>query len=92
MQNDRPHTRDPIRGGCQFSKEIALKADLILVMELAHKTVIEKIEVSARGKVFRLGEWGNFDIPDPYQKNFEEFESVFELIQLGVTQWLEKFK
>ncbi len=75
---------------CQFNREMAIKADLILVMELSQKVVIEKIEPSAKGKIFRLGEWGSFEIPDPYKKDIKAFESVLELIKLGTTQWLEK--
>jgi protein-tyrosine phosphatase len=75
---------------CQFDREMALKADLILVMESAQKITIEKSEPSTKGKVFRLGEWGDFDIPDPYNKDTKAFEYALELIQVGVTQWIEK--
>jgi len=42
----------------QLNSEMIRKADLILVMELGHKMDIETREPSAKGKIFRLGEWG----------------------------------
>ena len=74
---------------CQLNSEMAHKADLILAMELEHKLFIENKFPSTKGKVFRLGEWGAFDIPDPYKKNLDEFNSVFNLIKTGVSQWIE---
>jgi protein-tyrosine phosphatase len=76
----------------QVSKEMIRKADLILVMESAHKRAIEESEPSAKGKVFRLGEWGKFDIADPYKKDLTAFVEAFELIEQGITQWLQKLK
>ncbi|MGR9114455.1 MAG: low molecular weight protein-tyrosine-phosphatase [Gammaproteobacteria bacterium] len=75
---------------CQLSKEMIRKADLILVMESFHKTAIEANDASARGKVFRLGEWGGFDIPDPYKQDSEMFESTIRLIEQGVAHWVRK--
>ena len=75
---------------CQINKEMIRKADLILVMELAHKTAIEMSEPSSKGKVFRVGEWGGFDIPDPYQQELAAFEKSLNLIEQGITLWLKK--
>ena len=74
----------------QLSQTMIHKADIILVMESDHKQAIEAKQPSAKGKVFRLGEWGGFDIPDPYQRDHEVFESVLRLIDQGVNQWVEK--
>ncbi len=75
---------------CQLNTEMIRKADLILVMELDQKAVILEREQSARGKVFRLGEWGKFDIEDPYRKELVFFEKSLTLIEQGVSHWLEK--
>lgn len=74
----------------QLDKEMIRKADLILVMESSHKSAIEELEPSSKGKVFRLGNWGNYDIPDPYKKNLSAFENSFKLIERGVSEWLQK--
>lgn len=75
---------------CQINSEMIRKASLILVMELSQKIAIIENEQSARGKVFRLGEWGGFDIADPYQKDFAAFEKSLTLIEQSVSQWIEK--
>ena len=74
----------------QLNQEMIRNSDLILVMELDQKNTIEEIEPTARGKVFRLGEWGGFDIPDPYQKEIHVFEKTLILIEQGVSQWIKK--
>ena len=75
---------------CQLNKEMIRKADLILVMESAHKIAIEEIEPSAKGKVFRLGEWGIFDISDPYKQDLSAFIKSFNLIEQGIALWVPK--
>lgn len=75
---------------CQINNQMIRKADLILVMELTHKMAIENQEPSAKGKVFRLGEWGGYDIPDPYQLDFKAFETALVQIDHGISQWLKK--
>ena len=75
---------------CQINKEMIRKADLILVMELSHKTAIEMSEPSAKGKVFRLGEWGGFDISDPYKQELSAFEKSLKLIEQGIALWVPK--
>ncbi len=75
---------------CQLNKDMIRKADLILVMEAAHKAIIEVHEPSARGKVFRLGEWSDFDIVDPYQQGLAAFVTAFNLIEQGVSDWVKK--
>ncbi len=75
---------------CQLNREMIHKAELILVMELNQKVAIEENEPSARGKIFRLGEWGKFDISDPYEQDLVVFEKVLALIEEGVSQWVVK--
>jgi protein-tyrosine phosphatase len=74
----------------QLNKEMIRKTDLILVMETAHKITIEESEPSAKGKVFRLGEWGKFDIPDPYKQDLSAFIQSINLIEQGIALWVPK--
>ncbi|MBX3617924.1 MAG: low molecular weight phosphotyrosine protein phosphatase [Nitrosomonas sp.] len=74
----------------QLNQEMIRKSELILVMESSQKNTIEEIEPTARGKIFRLGEWGRFDIPDPYQKEIHIFEKTLLSIEQGVSQWIKK--
>ncbi len=75
---------------CQINSEMIRAANIVLVMELAHKMAIEAKEPSARGKIFRLGEWEKFDIPDPYQQGLSAFEHSLMLIERGVSHWVDK--
>ncbi|GKS68265.1 protein-tyrosine phosphatase [Nitrosomonas sp. PY1] len=75
---------------CQINSGMIRNADLVLVMELNQKAIVEKRDPSARGKVYRLGEWGKFDVGDPYRKGIAVFEESLKLIETGVSQWLEK--
>jgi len=75
---------------CQLNSDMIRQAELILVMELAHKLDIESKEPSAKGKVFRLGEWGNYDIADPYRLDIKAFEVALAQIEQGVKQWVNK--
>lgn len=74
----------------QLNHQMIRGADLILVMESKHKDLIEHKEASAKGKVFRLGEWGSFEIADPYQQERKVFEEVVQLIEKGVKDWVDK--
>jgi protein-tyrosine phosphatase len=47
-------------------------------------------EPSARGKIYRLGEWQDKDIKDPYRQPREAFESALEDIDKGVAEWAQK--
>jgi protein-tyrosine phosphatase len=74
----------------QLDTEMIRKADLILVMESVHKSAIEDFEPSAKGKIFRLGHWGDFDISDPYHQSLSAFEHSLQLIEQGISDWLLK--
>jgi protein-tyrosine phosphatase len=76
----------------QISLELINESDLILVLEAGHKRVIDANEPAARGKVHRLGEWQNQDIPDPYRKPRAAFEAALTLIDEGCKSWAEKIK
>ncbi len=75
----------------QLDSQLVRSADLILVMEEWHQKEIEAQHPTARGKVHRLGKWGDFEIPDPYRKPREAFESALRVIDQGVREWKNKF-
>lgn len=65
-------------------------ADLIFVMDSEQKRAIEREYPFIRGRVFRLGHHGGFDIPDPYGEARDKFEISYQLISGGVAQWAER--
>jgi protein-tyrosine phosphatase len=76
----------------QLTVEIISNTDLILVMERDQKRLIEASCPQARGKVYRIGEWSNFDVPDPLGQPIEFFENVLSFIDKGVADWVIKLK
>ncbi|MFA1784648.1 arsenate reductase/protein-tyrosine-phosphatase family protein [Klebsiella pneumoniae] len=79
--------------GKQFTSKLAKQYDLLLVMEKQHLHQVTKIAPEARGKTMLLGHWENGrDIPDPYQKSDEAFESIYQLIARSCESWADKFK
>ncbi len=68
------------------------RAELILVMEQGHKTQLEQQYPLVRGKVFRLGEIGKFDIADPYRQPRDAFETAYDHIARGVADWAPRIR
>ncbi|MEA3117348.1 MAG: low molecular weight protein-tyrosine phosphatase, partial [Paraburkholderia sp.] len=69
-----------------------LQADLILVMEDAHRRVIERNHSFARGRVFRVGHFGGFEVPDPFGAKERQFETCLALIERGVEDWVARIR
>ena len=76
----------------QIHPDMVKDADLVLVMEAGHKRAIDDADPTARGKVYRLGEWQNRDIDDPYRQPRAAFADALEDIQEGVASWVEKLR
>lgn len=74
----------------QLTAEMVKEADLILTMEEMQKKEIERRFPFAHGKVFLLGKWGNFEIPDPYGGSPEYFEEILNLIDKGLDDWQKR--
>ncbi len=73
----------------QLHPDMVAAADLILVMETAHKTSIDTAEPTARGKVHRLCEWQDKDIDDPYRQPKAAFADALKDIEDSVADWVE---
>lgn len=77
--------------GKKVSSRLAQQYDLILVMEKLHMEKICEISPESRGKIMLLGHWDNQrEIPDPYRKSQEAFESVYKLIENACLSWAKK--
>lgn len=75
----------------QFTPMLGRQYDLILVMEKYHQQQISRMSPELRGKTMLLGYWlEQRDIPDPYRKSQEAFESVYQLIDLACRSWVQK--
>ena len=76
----------------QLTAELIARSDLVLVMESGHRRAIDANEPTARGKLYRLGEWQDLEIPDPYRQPREAFEETLKLIDKGVADWVERLE
>jgi protein-tyrosine phosphatase len=75
----------------QLTPDLVRSFELILVMELEHQRAVEGMLPTARGRVHRIGRWGNFDVPDPYRRDHAAFERALELIVLGLDEFERVF-
>lgn len=76
----------------QFTRVMATQADLILVMDNAQRQSIQDMYPATTGKVFCLGRFGVFDVPDPYLDARPAFEYALQLIQRGVESWVPRIQ
>jgi protein-tyrosine phosphatase len=56
-------------------------------MEQDHRTELSRRYPLVRGKVFRLGEGGEFDVADPYRGSRRAYETACIEIASGVRAW-----
>ena len=71
----------------QLTVDMVSAADLILVMERWHKKEVEKLMPESRGKVYLLGNWSDFEVPDPYSESAQVFEQCLQLIERSWGDW-----
>jgi len=76
----------------QLTPDLIYASDLVLVMESRHRRAIDEEDATAHGKVYRLCEWRDKDIPDPFQQPRELFEETLLLIEQGVQDWVERIR
>ena len=74
----------------QIHPDMVKAADLVLVMEAGHKQAIDDADPTARGKVYRLGEWQDKDIDDPYRQPKAAYIDALDDIKDGVASWVER--
>jgi protein-tyrosine phosphatase len=68
----------------QLTPALIKSFELILVMDREHQREVEAMLPSARGRVQRLGHWGDFEVPDPYRLGRPAFEHALALIDRGL--------
>lgn len=70
----------------QLASWMVREADLIVTMDSAQKRCIDSTWTAAHGKVRRLREGRDIDIPDPYRQGRRAFEQACGLIEDGVDE------
>jgi protein-tyrosine phosphatase len=75
----------------QLTPELARRFELVLVMEAGHQREVEATVPALRGRVHRLGRFGDFDVPDPYRQPRAAFERALALIERGLDDFEKAF-
>lgn len=79
--------------GRQLTPDMALGADLILVMDQTQKKECERLVPSARGRVFLLGHWlppHQQEILDPIRGGTEIHHLAHDQIQRAIQPWISR--
>jgi len=74
----------------QLVPDMLLQMDLVLVMEKQQQQFVEKMQPAAKGRIFRLGHWGNQEIQDPYKQEMRVYREVLGMIDRGIADWMER--
>ena len=61
-------------------------ADVILTMDQDQKRFIQLRYPESKNKVFRLGEFADYDVPDPFHQSLAVFRESHDLIARGVDE------
>ena len=69
---------------------MVIAADLILVLESGHKTDIDAINLTLRGKLYQFCEGRDSDICNPYQQPKAAFAKELKDIQGAVVDWVSR--
>lgn len=75
----------------QLTPELLADFELVLVMEEEHRRRIEELSRAARGRVHRIGKFGDFDVADPFGKPRAAFERTLSLIERGLEHFGQVF-
>ncbi len=74
----------------QVNLDMCQRSDLILVMDREQRQTLQERYLFAAGKVFRLCEFSDQDVPDPYRAGRDIFQQSLSLIDEGVQQWVKR--
>jgi protein-tyrosine phosphatase len=76
----------------QITRAMCLESDIVLVMEREQKQRLQRLYPETCGRVFRLGELQDVDVPDPYRQPTSVFRSSLSIIDDCVEQWLQRIQ
>lgn len=74
----------------RLTSRLVRAADLVLVTERRQVSEVERIEPTARGKVYALGNWENSDVADPHGLHEAAYRDSLELMDRLVKGWISR--
>jgi protein-tyrosine phosphatase len=76
----------------QINRQMCLDADLVFVMEREQRHRLEKTYPEVCGRVFRLGDHADQDVPDPYRQPASAFRTALTIIEDGIGHWVKRIR
>jgi protein-tyrosine phosphatase len=77
----------------QFTADLGITYDLLLVMEPRHKREIMRLAPQLSGRVMLFDQWTGMEgIADPYRRSQAFHESVFHQIKAAAEAWTVRLK
>ena len=76
----------------QVTRKMCRDADMVFVMSREQRRQLEGLYPEICGRVFRLAEHSDRDIPDPYRQPEAAFRDALKLIDEGVTSWVQRIR
>ncbi|MCX8522071.1 MAG: low molecular weight phosphotyrosine protein phosphatase [Rhodoferax sp.] len=71
----------------RLQPQMVQQTGLVLVMDQFTRNHVLHLYPECRGKIFRLGEYQQSDIPDPMGEPEDNFRKISEQIHLAVRSW-----
>lgn len=76
----------------QITRKMCLEASMVFVMSRDQRRQVESMYPEVCGRVFRLGEHADRDVPDPYRQPEPAFRHALKLIDEGVSSWVQRIR
>jgi len=76
----------------QVTRPLCMAADIVLVMSREQRHQLESMYPQVCGRVFRVAEHADRDVPDPYRQPEPAFRHALELIDEGVSSWVQRIQ
>jgi protein-tyrosine phosphatase len=76
----------------QITRQMCLDSDIVLVMERDQRQRLQEMYPEVCGRVFRVGEHVDRDVPDPYRQPAKAFRGALTIIDEGVEHWLQRIQ
>jgi len=74
----------------RLSRDLVREFPIILTMETNQTACLEDRWPFLCGRVYRLGHFGGFDVPDPYGRGRRAYEETLQLIEQGIDDWMAR--
>jgi protein-tyrosine phosphatase len=76
----------------QVNRAMCLEADVILVMDDEQLQRLQQMYPEVRGRVFRIGEYADVDVPDPYRQPSQAFRTALSLLDESIEHWTRRIQ